>query len=81
VAIHRLEVYLDSYDSKPFIRDFEDSISLTQMDERQLEEWISKETGQPVDIERHLKIEDVRHRASSTQHFKATCLRVRLVSE
>ncbi len=81
MTIHRLEVYLDSYDSKPFVRDFDDSISMSLTDERHLEDWICRETGRPVNIERQLKIEDVRHRNSSIQQFEATCLRVRLVQE
>ena len=79
MAIHRLEVYLDSYNSEPFIRDFDDSISLSVMDERNLEEWISQQAGIPVDIKKHLKIEDVRRRHSTLEQYEATCLRVKLV--
>ncbi|HIG39685.1 MAG: hypothetical protein ABGY96_05945 [bacterium] len=82
MAIHRLEVYLDSYNNEPFIKDFEDAISLSTistMDEQKLEEWISHESGQPVDIKKHLKIEDVRRRHSSLKQYKATCLRVKFV--
>lgn len=79
MAIHRLEVYLDSYNSEPFIKDFEDAISLSAMDEQKLEEWISQAAGQPVDIKKHLKIEDVRRRHSSLKQYQATCLRVKYV--
>ena len=78
MSVRRLEVYLDSYDTKPFIRDFVDSICLSTQDERSLEDWISMRVGQVVDIEKNLKIEDVRHR-KPTQNLEATSLRVKLV--
>ena len=79
MAIHRLEVYLDSYNNEPFIKDFEDTISLSLMDEKKLEDWISQEAGVPVDIQKHLKIEDVRRRHSTLKQYEATCLRVKFV--
>ena len=77
--MQRLEVYLDSYNSEPFVRDFVDAIRLTPNDERLLENWIASVSGRDVNIEKNLKIEDVRHRKPSHENFEATSLRVKLV--
>jgi hypothetical protein len=41
-------------------------------------EWLRSQTGKAIDIEKHLKIEDVSH-PRITRHFEATRLRVKLV--
>ena len=71
---HKLEIYLDSYNSEPFITDMVDEGPL----QVRICEWLLSQTGQAIDIEKHLKIEDVGH-PRVTQRYEATRLRVRLV--
>lgn len=81
MTVHRLEVYVDSYRSKPFVKDYEDTIDMSPTDEQQLEEWIGLLSGKPVRIDRHLKIEDVRHHFMDTMEalVHATSIRVSIV--
>ncbi|MFT7242715.1 MAG: hypothetical protein ACI82A_000055 [Candidatus Azotimanducaceae bacterium] len=71
---HKLEIYLDSYDSVPFVTDMTEEGPL----ESSICDWLQTQTGKTIDIEKHLKIEDVGH-PSMTTHFEATRLRVKLV--
>ncbi|MFT7140223.1 MAG: hypothetical protein ACJAYE_001527 [Candidatus Azotimanducaceae bacterium] len=71
---HKLEIYLDSYDSVPFVTDMTDDGPL----ESSICHWLQTQTGKTVDIEKHLKIEDVGH-PRVAKHFEATRLRVKLV--
>lgn len=81
MTLHRLEVYVDSYRSRPFIKDFEHGISLSPSDEKQLEDWIGLLAGREVKIERQLRIEDVKHHfLDSVENFiHSTCVRVSIV--
>ncbi len=80
MAIKRLEVYVDSYRNRPFIKDFDDKIELSVQDERVLEQWMTIHAGRRIAIDRNLRIEDVRHHfldsAESVVH--STCIRVSL---
>lgn len=79
--MHRLEVYVDSYKNKPFIKDFDDAIDLSPSDERQLEDWIGALAGRKIRLDRHLKIEDVKHHLMESMDtlVKATAIRVSIV--
>jgi hypothetical protein len=71
---HRLEIYLDSYNTEPFITDMADEGPL----ETNICEWLRTQTGKTIDIKKHLKIEDVGH-PHITEQFEATRLRIKLV--
>lgn len=79
--MHRLEVYVDSYKNKPYVKDFDNSIELSPSDERQLEDWIGVVTGRKIRLDRHLKIEDVKHHfmESMDRLVQATAIRVSIV--
>lgn len=81
MTVHRLEVYVDSYKNRPFVKDFEDAINLTPNDERQIEEWIRSLSGKNIRIDRHLRIEDVKHHflESVDKQVQATSIRVSIV--
>jgi len=81
MTVHRLEVYVDSYKNRPFVKDFEDAINLTPNDERQIEEWIRSLSGRNIRIDRHLRIEDVKHHSldSVDKRVQATSIRVSIV--
>ncbi|XOV87562.1 MAG: hypothetical protein ACFHX7_21845 [Pseudomonadota bacterium] len=81
MTVHRLEVYVDSYKSKPFIKDFDNTIDLSFRDERQLEDWITLLKGVPVSIDRQLRIEDIKHHFLDTmEHLvHATSVRVSII--
>ena len=76
----RLEVYLNSYRDQPFITELKSAHSISKQVEANLCEWIRAKTGQTIDIERQLKVEDVQHRKPTLSQFETTCMRVRLVS-
>ena len=89
MAVERLEVYVDSYRTRPFIQDFDNAIAMTPSDEALLEDWIGLLSGRNIRIDRDLKIEDVKHyfpgsidgRLCSNVEalVHATCIRVSLV--
>ncbi|MCB1646533.1 MAG: hypothetical protein KDI36_13825 [Pseudomonadales bacterium] len=81
MTIHRLEVYLDSYNSEPFVREFADALNFSEADEPGLQQWIEKMSGRLVNIERHLRVEDIRRHCRTTLNdlVQATAVRVRLV--
>ncbi len=74
--MQKLAVYLDSYNSEPFVTDIDDENHLTSSAERKLTTWLQLVTGKAVDLEKNLKIEDVRRPA---EHYAATRLRIKLV--
>lgn len=61
MGMRRLEVYVDSYRSRPFIKDFEHEIRLSPEDETLLSSWLTVMTGHDVRLDRDLRIEDVHH--------------------
>lgn len=71
---HRLEIYLDSYNSEPFVTHITEGGPL----DSSVCDWLRSQTGKTIDIEKHLKIEDVGH-PRNTRQFEATRLRVKLV--
>ncbi len=81
MTLHRLEVYLDSYNSKPFVREYDDKTALSTGFESMLEHWIQQTAGRRVDIATDLRVQDIRQQtASSIQNpISATCLRVKLI--
>ncbi|MBV1879205.1 MAG: hypothetical protein KUG79_16305 [Pseudomonadales bacterium] len=78
MTLHRLEVYLDTYASEPFIKDFENVINPSTKDEQNLQDWLSRKLGRIVNIEKELSIEDVRHQNTTPKKLAATSLRVTL---
>lgn len=80
MTLHRLEVYLNSYNSEPFVREYDDQTAFSTGYESILEHWIQKAAGRRVDITKDLRIEDIRQQVSTSlqQLVTATCLRVRL---
>lgn len=83
MGVHRLEVYVDSYKNKPYVKDFDDVIDMSPVDERQLEDWIGLLSGKRIRLDRHLKIEDVKHHFldSVDQIIQATSIRVSIVDQ
>ncbi len=81
MAVKRLEVYVDSYRSKPFIMDFDDKIELTPRDEALIEDWIGMCAGRDIEIERNIRVEDVSHHflESVESAIHSTCVRISLV--
>ena len=81
MGVHRLEVYVDSYKNKPFVKDFDNHIDLSPNDERQLEDWIGVMAGRKIRLDRHLRIEDVKHHFSDSMDslIQATSIRVSIV--
>ena len=81
MAVHRLEVYVDSYKNKPFVKDFDNVIDMSPSDERQLEDWIGLLSGRKIKLDRHLKIEDIKHHFmdSVDKLIEATSVRVSIV--
>ncbi len=81
MAVERLELYLESYKSHPFIKDFNDQIALTPTDEETLAQWITLQVGHSIELHRHLKIEDIRHHYLDNVDplVHSTCVRVRIV--
>lgn len=71
---HKLEIYLDSYSSEPFVTDMLEDGPLKNC----IQDWLKRQTGKTIDIEKQLKIEDVGH-PHVTEHYEATRLRVKLV--
>ena len=81
MGMHRLEVYVDSYKNEPFVKDFDGDINLSPSDERQLEDWIGLVAGRKINLDRHLKIEDVKHHFMDSVEnlIQATSIRVSIV--
>jgi hypothetical protein len=71
---HLVEIYLDSYNSEPFVTEMSDDASI----DSNVCTWLRTRTGQNIDIETQLRVADVSHpRANSEQG--STRLRVQLV--
>ena len=81
MTVHRLEVYVNSYKNRPFVKDFDRAIDMSPSDERQLEDWIGLLSGRKIQLERHLKIEDIKHHFLETVDniVEATSVRVSIV--
>ena len=81
MTLHRLEVYLDSYNSEPFVREYDDKTALSAGYESMLEHWIQQTAGRAVDITTDLRVEDIRQKAATSLQnlVTATCLRVKLI--
>lgn len=81
MALHRLEVYVDSYRTNPFVKEFDDGITLSPRDEQELEDWIGQISGKRVRIDQHLRIEDIKHHCldKSPDIVQATSIRVSIV--
>lgn len=81
MAVKRLEIYVDSYRTRPFIKDFDDCIDLSPADEAVLEEWIAVQSGRRVAIGENIRIEDVKHHFLETMEslIHSTCVRVSIV--
>ncbi|MDA0790313.1 MAG: hypothetical protein O2780_12750 [Proteobacteria bacterium] len=56
-----LEVYLDSYNSEPIIRERSASISIRIGDKITREDWIEILSADHPEIELSVKVEDIRH--------------------
>ena len=70
-----VEIYLDSYNSKPFITEMSDDATI----DSSVCSWLKSLTGKTVDIETQLKVADVSHPAGCSG-AAATRLRVQLVN-
>ncbi|MEJ6592592.1 MAG: hypothetical protein QNL99_11485 [SAR86 cluster bacterium] len=81
MTLHRLEVYLDSYNSEPFVREYDDKTALSRGFDSMLEHWIQQTAGRRVDITTDLRVQDIRQQAASSIQnlISATCLRVKLI--
>jgi hypothetical protein len=81
MALHRLEVYVDSYKSKPFITEYDERKGLSHREERQLQDWLSLLLDRQVRIDSQLRVEDIKHHFMETARnmVHATCLRVSII--
>ena len=81
MTLPRLEVYLDSYNSEPFVREYDDKTALSTGFDSMLEHWIQQTAGRRVDIATDLRVQDIRQQAASSIQnlISATCLRVKLI--
>jgi hypothetical protein len=71
---HLVEIYLDSYDSEPFVTEMSDDSAI----DSSVCTWLKSRTGKNVDIETQLRVADVSHPANSSA--ASTRLRVQLVN-
>ncbi len=58
---HHLEVYLDSYNSQPIIKQCRSSVSIRIGDEITREDWMNILSDDHPQIELSVKVEDIRH--------------------
>ena len=72
---HLVEIYLDSYNSEPFVTEFSEDSAI----DSSVGHWLKRLTGKQVNVETQLRVADVRHPATK-QHETATQLRVQVVS-
>ena len=71
---HRVEIYLDSYNSEPFVTEMSEEGAI----DSNVCSWLENRTGKHIDIETDLKIADVSHPPQNGD-VEATRLRVQLV--
>ena len=71
---HLVEIYLDSYDSEPFVTEMSDDATI----DSSVCTWLKSRTGKSVDIETQLKVADVSHPVNGNS-AASTRLRVQLV--
>lgn len=72
---HLVEIYLDSYNSEPFVTEMSDDSTI----DSNVCSWLKTRTGKTVNIETQLRVADVSHPVGA-DHEAATRLRVQLVS-
>ncbi len=58
---HRLEVYMNSYNSKPIVSRSGASLRINIGDEISREDWLTLFSAPDPEIELKVKVEDVRH--------------------
>ncbi len=61
MCAHRLEVYMDTYTSKPIIKETDESLCINIGDEISVESWVRLLTGTNSEIKLKVKVADVRH--------------------
>jgi hypothetical protein len=71
---HLVEIYLDSYDSEPFVTEMSDDSAI----DSSVCTWLKSRTGKNVNIETQLRVADVSHLGNSSA--ASTRLRVQLVN-
>ncbi len=71
---HLVEIYLDSYNSEPFVANMATDDAI----DSHVRSWLKSRTGKTIDIQTQLKVADVSHPPCG-RDSEATRLRVQLV--
>ncbi len=58
---HKLEVYMESYNSTPIVHEMERTLSIRIGDEISREDWLELLSAPGGELELKVKVEDVRH--------------------
>ena len=61
MSTHRLEVYMDSYNSQPFVNEAEQPFCINIGDTISKEDWLNLLSDTDPQIQLNVKVEDVRH--------------------
>ena len=61
MSTHRLEVYMNSYNSKPIVSRQGPSLSISIGDEISREDWLTLLADTDPEIQLKVKVEDIRH--------------------
>lgn len=61
MSTHRLEVYMDSYNSQPFVNEAEQPFCIHIGDTTSKEDWLNLLSGTEPQIQLNVKVEDVRY--------------------
>lgn len=80
MTVSQIMVYLDSYQSEPFISEITDMTN-PFADQTSLEHWVRRKTGKPINLKEQMKVEDIRHceKATNDSSISSTLVRISLV--
>ncbi len=80
MSVSQLKVYLDSYQSEPFISELPDLVN-PFADETGLAHWVEQKSGKTVNLAKHIKVEDIRHceKSGAESMIRSTLVRISLV--
>ena len=67
--MHRLEVYMESYNNTPIMQVMDRTVSINIGDEITKEDWLQLLQEPQGDLELKVKVEDVRHQFWDTEDF------------
>ena len=80
MPVSQLKVFLNSYQSEPFISEFE-GFANPFADESGLEDWVEQKSGKSINLTKQIKVEDIRHCENTTAEssIRSTLVRISLV--